>query len=415
MFKQRLTSSRLKALFDAFPVVVVSGARQVGKTTLLQHLFPDFDYVVFDPSIDVENARREPDLFLQNHPPPVILDEIQYAPELVAAVKRHVDRKGAAAGQYLLTGSQQWQVLQSLSESLAGRAVFLDLAGFSLAERDGEGAPGWLSRWIATADDDPEQFIQGSKTARRSPLAISEWLWRGDLPKATELPLDLIPDFWAGYQRTYIERDARLVGNVRDWQDFGRFLRLMSALTAQEINFSQLGREIGMTPATARQWLKILDATYQWVEVPAFSGNPIKRVSLRPKGHIADTGLACFNNGISSPAVLSGHPLFGALFETGMVGDLRKQASLWSPRPSFYHWRSIGGAEVDLIMEIDNRLYPIEIKLTANPGKRQASGIAAFRAAYPERTIATGLMVCAVEHVRWLSEDTLAIPWGMLG
>ncbi len=137
MYRERILTGKLLRLAESFPVVVVSGARQVGKTTLLRHIFPDHDYAVFDPSLDLENARSEPDLFLRNHSSPVILDEIQYAPELVSAVKRRIDASDSRPGMYLMSGSQQWQVLRSLAESLAGRAAFLDLRGFSLQELAG--------------------------------------------------------------------------------------------------------------------------------------------------------------------------------------------------------------------------------------------------------------------------------------
>jgi len=408
MYRFRALTHRLEQLVSAFPVVVVSGARQVGKTTLLRHAFPDHDYVVFDASLDAENARGDPELFLKNHPAPVILDEIQYAPEVVAGIKRAVDRTPAQAGQYLLTGSQQWQVLKNLSESLAGRAAFLDLQGFSLGELVGV-EHGWLSRWLST----PKEFFSWSKSAPRYQGGLQEWLWRGFLPRATELDLALIPDFWTGYHRTYVERDARLAGEVDDWQEFGRFVRLMGALTAQEINASQLGREIGMTSQTARRWLKILEGTYQWFSLPAFSGNPTKRVVSRPKGYLADTGLACYHAQISSPQALSSHPLFGALFETAIACELLKQSIALATPPAFHHWRTAGGAEVDIVMERDGVLYPVEIKLTASPGRRMLSGIEAFRAAHRHRTVALGLMICAVDTPRWLSDDILALPWNL--
>ncbi len=391
-------------------MVVVSGARQVGKTTLLQHVFPAHDYVVFDASLDQEGARREPDLFLRNHPPPVILDEIQYAPEVVSAIKRHVDRAGGPPGRFLLTGSQQWQVLQSLAESLAGRVAFLDLQGFSLQELAGSQS-GWLARLL----DAPEDCFGWSRQASRYPGNLHEWLWRGTLPMVTQLEQSLVPDFWMGYHRTYVERDARLAGDVADWQEFGRFVRLMSALTAQEINTSQLGREIGMTPQTARRWLRVMQATFQWFELAAFSGNPIKRVALRPKGHLADTGLACYHAQISSPKALGSHPLLGALFETAMACEIMKQAAVLPAKPACYHWRAAGGAEVDLLLERDGTLYPIEIKLTANPTRRTASGILAFRAAHPDRKVANGIVLCAVEEPRWIAEDVLAVPWNLAG
>ncbi|GAB6041636.1 ATP-binding protein [Endothiovibrio diazotrophicus] len=410
MYRHRLLSDRLRRLTDAFPVVVVSGARQVGKTTLLRHLFPDLDYVVFDATQDLENARGEPDLFLKNHPPPLILDEIQYAPEVATAIKRRVDRAEGAAGQYLLTSSQQWQVLRSMAESLAGRAAFLDLQGFSLQELGGS-RDGWIVRWL----DDPDGFPAWSRGAQRYGGTLQEWLWRGTLPRATTIDTALVPDFWTGYHRTYVERDARLAGDVHDWQEFGRFVRLMCALTAREINYSQLGREIGMTPQTARRWLKVMGDTFQWFELPAFSGNPAKRVSSRPKGYIADTGLACHHAHLSAPGALGGHPLFGALFETAMANELFKQTALLGTRPLFSHWRSAGGAEVDLILERDGVLHPIEVKLTANPSRRHASGLKAFRQAHPHRQVAPGALICAVDEVRWLAEEVLAIPWDLLG
>ncbi|MEK6749511.1 MAG: ATP-binding protein [Pseudomonadota bacterium] len=409
MYRHRLLSHRLKQLYAAFPVVVVSGARQVGKTTLLRHHFPNLDYVVFDASLDREDARREPELFLKNHPPPVILDEIQYAPEVVAAIKRAVDRSGARPGQFLLTGSQQWQVMKSLAESLAGRAAFLDLFGFSLQEISNT-QDCWLQRWL----DTPREFLTWGKQAPRYPGALQEWLWRGSLPRATDIDINLIPDFWNGYHRTYVERDARLAGGVGDWQEFGRFVQLMSALTAQEINYSQLGREIGVTPQTARRWLNIMTDTFQWFALAAFSANQTKRVSARPKGYLADTGLACYHAQISSPMALGGHPLYGALFETAVACELLKQASTFYTRPAFYHWRAAGGAEVDLILERDGVLYPVEIKLTANPNRRHGSGIDAFRKAYPQRNIALGAVICAVEEPRWLSDNIVAIPWNLL-
>lgn len=407
MYLDRQLSSKLQRLCEAFPVTVISGARQVGKTTLVRHLFPGFDYVVFDPTIDIENARGEPDLFLRNHPAPLILDEIQYAPEVVAALKRRVDAGGAQPGQYLVTGSQQWQVMRSLSESLAGRAAFLDLEGLSLQEMAGcGGTPGWLENWL---DDAAGCVAAWPRDVPHRPLW--DWLWRGFLPGAQTLSNDLVPDFWAGYQRTYIERDARLAGEVNDWQQFGMFLRLVSALTSQEINYSQLGREIGMTPQSARRWLDVLRGTFQWHEVPAFKGNLIKRVSGKPKGYLADTGLVCHLARLGSSPALGGHPLLGALFETAMVHEIRKQNATLSRGGAFHHWRTAGGAEVDLILERDGWLHPFEIKLTTHPTKRDASGITALRQAYPHLQIAKAAILCATDRPYWLADDVAALPW----
>lgn len=408
MYTPRHLTQRLYQLADHFPVVVVTGARQVGKSTLLQHtLGQRAEIVVFDPVVDVENARQDPELFLDNRPPPLILDEIQYAPELVASIKRRVDRD-RRPGQYILTGSQQWGVLRSLAESLAGRAVFLDLEGFSLAEIAGKTASRpWLQVWL----EEPEVLLTPPAGRLPLPRTLYAQLWRGWLPDAQTLPDELVADFHAAYQRTYIERDVRLLADISDWQLFGRFVRLTAALTAQEINYSQLGRELGLTPQTAGRWLSILKATFQWFEIPAYSGNAVKRVSSKPKGFVADTGVACAAQAISSPHAIGGHPLWGALFETAVAAELRKQCALLSPRPNLYHWRAYSGAEVDFLLEWNGTWFPIEVKAKSQPSRRDTGGLTAFRKAYPTLSIAKGLVIAPVDTVRPLAEDTYALPW----
>jgi predicted AAA+ superfamily ATPase len=410
MYYERMLTPRLDLLFKTFPAVVVSGARQVGKSTLIEHFVGDqADIVVFDPVIDVENARQDPELFLNNHRTPLVLDEIQYAAELVPSVKRRIDRN-PAPGQYLITGSQQWGVLRSIAESLAGRAVFLDLEGFALAEiaRSTSQRP-WLAAWL----EDPTSFHAQRHERLALETTLYEQLWRGWLPEAQRLPLETLADFQAAYLRTYIERDARLLADVSDWQLFGRFVRLVAALTAQEINYSQLGRELGLNPQTSKRWLDILIATFQWNEVPAFCGNLLKRVSSKPKGYIADTGIACAAQVISTPSAIAGHPLWGALFETAVVGDLRKQLGTLSPRPAIYHWRSYGGAEVDLLIERDGVFFPVEIKAKSNPSRKDTTGITALRKSYPDLRIEKGLVVAPCDSVRQLSETDYAVPWDL--
>lgn len=410
MFLPRLAAPRIQRLLDQFPVVVLAGARQVGKSTLVQNLLAGrAEFVTFDPTLDVEGARAEPELFLDNHRRPLVLDEIQYAPEIVPALKRRIDRD-RTPGQYVLAGSQQWEVLRSLEESLAGRVVFLELEGFCLSEiaQRAEGTS-WLERWLA----DPKAFLASRPERLPEGRPLYERLWRGFLPEAEALALDVIPDFHAAYVRTYIERDARQMGGVSDWQAFGRFFRLLAALTAQEVNQSELGRELGITPQTARRWLDMLRATFQWHEIPAWSRNAIQRVSKKPKGHLPDTGSVCSSLRISSPHALADHPSLGAIYETAVVAELRKLVSVMPSKPIFHHWRSHGGAEVDVLLERDGTLYPIEIKATARPSRGDARGIQAFRRAHPAAKIARGLVLCPTPSVTVLSEDDVALPWDL--
>lgn len=408
MYIPRIQADRLKSLTRAFPVVVVTGARQVGKTTLLHKVFgKKADLITFDPVVDVENARRDPELFLNSRKPPLILDEIQYAPELVAAIKRRIDQN-RKPGQYLLTGSQQWGVLRTLAESLAGRAVFLDLEGFCLAETTRARQPrGWVADWLRN----PGGFVKRPPRRLRMKRSPYEQIWRGWLPEAQFLPLKTIPDFHAAYQRTYVERDVRLLADVSDTQLFGRFVRLAAALTGQEINHSEFGRELGITPQTAKRWLDILISTFQWNEVPAYHGNAIKRLSGRPKGYIADTGAACALQAIATPEVIGGHPLWGPLFETAVVNEIRKQISILSPRPNIYHWRTLAGAEVDLLLEHNGSFFPIEVKGASRPNRNDASGIKAFRDTYRRLKIEKGLVVAPCERMIQITEQDFALPW----
>lgn len=408
MYVERMMTDRLRKLAATFPVIAITGARQVGKSTLLQHVFPHHQSVVFDPIIDVENARHDPDLFLDNRRPPLILDEIQYVPQLINVLKRRVDRD-RTPGQYLITGSQQWSVMRSLSESLAGRVVFLDLHGFALAELASENMSGrsWLARWL----NDPADVLRTHLPRLPADRTLYEHLWRGWLPEAQFLPAETLADFHIAYRRTYIERDAKFMADVSDWELFGRFFQLAAALTAQEVNFSHLGRELGITPQTSRRWLDILKATFQWFEVPAYSGNAVKRVSAKPKGYLADSGIACAALAISSPTAVGGHPLWGTLFETMVIGEIRKHGGLLSPPPTCYHWRSHGGAEVDLILERDGTFFPIEVKAGSRPDRHDASGILAFRKTYPRLRTAPGLIIAPAETLYPVADNVHVLPW----
>ncbi len=404
----RLATSRFQRLVSSFPVVVVAGARQVGKTTLLRSVLgPEWTIITLDPTIDLVGARRDPDLLLANNSGPLCVDEVQYAPELVAAIKRSVDLD-RRPGRFVLSGSQQWSVLRSLAESLAGRAVFLDLNGFTLQERAGQGTPpGWVQRWLET----PAGQTAASFRRLEPTVTVNERLYRGILPEANQLPIDVLPDFFAGYRRTYIERDVRLLGEVSDPQAFGRFLGLAGALSAQEVNTAHFGRELGVSAPTAKRWLALLEGSYQWFEVPAFARNVVKRATGRTRGFVADTGLACATQLLASPASLDTWPRRGALFETAVVADIRAQCQLISPAPTLWHWRLHSGAEVDLVLEWNGRLYPIEIKLRSHVGKQDTAGIVKMAESLPAETFAPGLVVAPIEAVQRITEHVWAVPW----
>jgi hypothetical protein len=388
--------------------VAVLGARQSGKSTLVETVLAErFRTVVFDPVQDVGLARHDPDLFLQNNPGALFLDEIQYAPELLSAVKRAVDRD-RRPGRFVLSGSQHLAVVKGMSESLAGRVAFVDLHPFCLRETAGETDRDFLQNWVQNP---------GVLTGGQVRHANRQWyhtIWRGGFPALLDAPDHLLPSYFDGYFRTYVERDLRRVANVGDLQVFGQFCRLLAGLTGCEINATELGRELGIDRRTALAWKSILASSYQWIEIPPFSRNAVKRVVGKSKGYATDTGLACWLQRIVTPDALPGHPLLGHLIETWVVTEMIKAVQAWHAPPGFYHYRSRGGAEVDLVLELDGRLFPIEIKATSHPSPRDTLGLRSFRNTFPNERIAPGLLVCAVASPQWLSSDVLAFPWWCL-
>jgi predicted AAA+ superfamily ATPase len=405
---QRNLAKKLTRLFKHYPAVALIGARQVGKTTLLKNVMKDIaDYVVFDPVIDVENARQDPELFLDNHSIPIILDEIQYAPEVVPVIKRRID-KNRKPGQYLLTGSQQWGVLKSMAESLAGRVAIIELDGFDFREAaDIPINQTWIERYLTNTND---FFNLNEDQVIHPKYKLTEQIFRGWFPEALSIPLDILNNFSNSYLRTYIERDVRLVGDISDYQLFGRFFKLVGALSAQEINFSQIGRDIGITPQTSKKWMDILKSTFQWVEVPAFSSNTIKRISGKPKGYLTDSGLMCYSLAVSTPHALTSHPLWGNIFESMAVRDILKQINVSELNPNIFHWKTHAGAEVDLLLELDGKYFPIEIKATTRPTKKATQGISALRKTYPNLTIEKGIVLCPCETIFPLSQNDYAVP-----
>jgi predicted AAA+ superfamily ATPase len=407
-YKKRIIEKKLIELFRYYPVIAVLGARQVGKSTLVENLFQDrVSSIVFDPVIDIGDARQDPDFFLQNVELPAFLDEIQYAPELLSSIKRLVDRKNEN-GLFILSGSQNLAVLRNIAESLAGRVAIIQLWPMSRREIEADQEPDFLENWL-TGDTFTLRDWQGKNS---EPVYLR--IWRGGYPKIMELPDTLIPGYWQSYMQTYIERDVRTIANIGSLQTFGRFIGLLAALTAQEVNPNQIGRELGIDRKTAIAWTEIAEATYQWISVPAFTRNSVKKIAGKRKGFFTDTGFVCFLQKISSMEVIGSHPMKGSLFETYVFMEILKNIQKLPLLPNIYHFRSYSGAEVDLILELNGVLHPIEIKAKSNPNRMDVRGFAAFRDCFPQETIGPGLLVCSIEEPRRLSEDAVAIPWWIL-
>jgi predicted AAA+ superfamily ATPase len=406
-YKHRYLEDKILRLARAFPVITLCGARQAGKSTLLDHLFGQtVPKVVFDPVIDVLDARRDPELFFKLHPPPIILDEIQHAPELVPVVKRIVDERPGENGLFFITGSQQFSVVRAISESLAGRTAMLDLPTMGSGEI--YGAPPDDGTFPALLEN-PNQDILKLKP-RTGTQNLPSLIFKGGYPRTLDMDIESSVAWFDGYLKTYIERDIRTLGAVGDLHSFTRFVKLCAQLTAREVNYSQLGREIGMDLKTAKSWLSMLKASYQWFELPPYSGNTIKRLSGKPKGHFSDTGFASFLSAVFSPAALVSHPLFGHLFETYAVGEILKKLQVLPAMPALHHWRAHSGAEVDLLIEKDGWFWPVEVKLAARPSLRDARGLNAYEETYPKSRVALRIVISGGDEVYYLDKRTVVIP-----
>jgi predicted AAA+ superfamily ATPase len=408
-YLKRSLEDKVLEAFRYFPVVTVQGARQTGKTTMIEQLPIDgLRTVTFDPVQDIGGARRDPDFFLQNQTCPVFLDEIQYAPELIASIKRYVDRS-KQKGLFILSGSQNLAVLKSVAESLAGRSAIFDLYPMSQAELEGRPVEGGvLRRLLFESGWDP---LTEEPTP---PRPLLETIWRGGYPGLLELPKHLYWLYFDSYLRTYVERDVRTASDISSLPTFSRFIGLLAALTGQEVNANQLGRELGIDRKTALAWLDIAMATFQWHQVPAYATNAIKRIAGKPKGFLSDAGFACYLQRISGAEVLAQHPLTGSLFETYVFLEILKTARAWPVRPDIYHYRAYSGGEVDLLLDLNGVLYPIEVKMTTSPTPRMCRGFDSLRRTFTRADIGPCLIICAIESVQRVRQDTVAIPWWQL-
>ena len=388
-----------------FPVLLLTGPRQVGKTTLLRHLSTaNRRYVTLDDLAARELARRDPVLFLQKHPPPLLIDEIQYAPEVLTAIKLEVDRE-RCPGAFWLTGSQQFAVMKGITETLAGRVAILTLLGFTQRETDQR--PAAMPPFLP---DDAALQARSLTPAALTLHEVYERIWRGSMPALVTGQIRDRDLFYRSYVQTYLERDVRDLTQVGDLNAFGRFLRAVAARTAQMLNYTDLARDCAISVNTARKWLSVLEGSFQVAILPAYHTNLSKRLYSTPKLHFLDTGLCAYLTEWSSPETLEAGAMSGAVFETFVFGEILKSWHNQGRRPAFHYYRDKDGREIDLLISHDGRLWPVEIKKSALV--READ-TAAFRT-LAGRGIQTGhgAVVCLSAERMPLNREVDVIPVG---
>lgn len=355
---QRILGSTILATSRSFRVLYVGGPRQVGKTTLLMHLSEerDMSYVTLDDLTLRRQAKQDPGLFLQQHPAPLFIDEVQYAPELFPYIKMEVDRR-RENGLYWLSGSQHFSMIRGLQETLAGRVGIVSLLGLSLAEELGPPYPEQpFSPYNLPAD-----FSNNLNTA-----SLFKKIHRGSFPALVSGEVQDRVRFYSSYVQTYIERDVSLLFGVEKLEQFHRFLTLVCSRTAQVLNMSSLAADASVSVKTVGSWLSILESTGLVYLLRPYFRNVNKRMIRSPKLYVTDTGLIAYLTQWQSPETLMLGAMAGAVFETYVVSEILKSHLFRGFDAPIYFYRDKEKREVDLLFDMNGVLYPLEIKMTAS-------------------------------------------------
>ncbi len=386
MWIRRDIEARLQRSARTRPVVVLTGARQTGKTSTLLRLFPNHGFVSLDLPTEAEQAEKEPQSFLRRHPSPTIVDEVQYAPGLFRHLKVAVDARRTRNGQFLLTGSQKFTLMKSVSESLAGRADIVELETLSLTE------------------------IQASLPQTGLETAIV----RGGFPELHANPdIDHVA-FYNSYLATYLERDVRSLANVGNLRDFERFLRACARRSANLLNKADLARDVGIAPSTANHWLSTLEASGQVVLLEPWFSNRTKSIVKSPKLYLADTGLLCALLNIRSEDALHQSAAAGAVWETFVFAQLRGRERRAGRAGSLFFWRD-RAREVDFVVDVGGQLELFEAKWTELPAESDAVNLDFVRKVVGKATVTTGAVVCRTPNSFPLVNGFRVLPVSELG
>ncbi len=409
-YHPRTLEKTLAVYLRQFPVVVLTGPRRAGKSTMLQHCLKRHRYVTLDALDTRRFAQEDPRGFLQRFSPPTVIDEIQYVPELFPYLKEQVDMFPRLKGQWVLTGSQHFAMMEGLQEALAGRAGLLSLLPFSVAEATG--FPRMV--WAFPVENWWKRAIAGELEARTQ----QHWA-QFVLPTLYPEPFlsrkSMDPAAWVdSYIQTVIDRDLKSHIAARNHASFGKFVTLLASRVAQQTNAAALARDVGIDTKTAMGWLGLLLKARIIFELPPYYRNLGKRITKSPKIYFFDTGLACHLSGISTEEQLVRGPMAGALFENFVVSGFQKMFYHAGQSVPLFFWRSHEGLEVDIIIERGLKLFPIEIKMTGTPSSAHAEGLIRLRK-LSDLFVPEGVLVTNRAMSVPIAGNVTSIHWSAIG
>lgn len=411
---QRSIEKKLISMIDKYQVIMITGPRQVGKSTLLSYISRKLDKkinrVTLDNLILREQAQSDPELFLRTHETPLIIDEFQRAPELLSYIKMIVDddneknvfgEKEKAETLYFLTGSQIFETMEEISESLAGRVGILDLYG--LSEREIENKEADL--FIPNIED----IKKRERTEYKSTLDLYKKIYKGAYPELYTTDKE-VEQYYSDYFRTFIEKDIRKTINIKDENKFIKFVSALAARTGQEFIATSVASEIGIDDKTANAWLSVLKNTGIIYLLPPYMNNSVGRAIKREKIYFTDTGLACYLTGYIDYVTLEKSAYSGAIFETYVINEIIKSFvnNGKDARKHLYYYRDNYQKEIDLLINYNNTMYPIEIKKSANPGKDAIKNFDVVNKF--ETNTGNGIVLCMTKNIIAYDDNNYMVP-----
>lgn len=409
----RLQGARLGKVLTEFPVVVLVGARQTGKTTIVRS--PEIGagrrYISLDDLAALETALRDPEALLMGTEP-VTVDEIQRAPNLLSVIKMESD-KVRRPGRFLCTGSANLLLMRQVSESLAGRAVYQEVQPFTWSELEGTSLGSALDAAVGSqsAGDLLERLARMPK--RRTRIPLTEAVFRGGFPVAALTEDAAARARWFdGYVATYVERDLRLLSAIDDLVTFRRFMQAAALRNSTLLNVAQLAQDAGLSPSSAARYLSLLEISFLVWKLPAFTVNRGKRLAKSPRLLWVDSGLAAHLAGYRGKAELTEGRPWGAWLESWVGHQLRAWAGTRDPRPELSTWRTAAGQEVDFVVESGRRILPLEVKATARPVGSDLRGLETFLDLHGEARL--GVLACACAEAHAVSSRVVAVPFDTL-